>query len=129
MSMTKKESAAFDAIEEQLASAFSLGWPQEPEPKPMTYEEVKALQGDSWNKLITGWFMNAYFGSMHGGRSVTQGCTNGVNHDSDCTTKTSTQGMGRMYRTRDEALLAMRWDFCRQFAKKLAWVDSERRQP
>ncbi len=44
-----------------------------------------------------------------------------MNVTGDC----ASRGMGQIYRTKDDALLAMRWDMCADFAKKLRGIDKQ----
>ena len=128
MSMTKKEQAQLAELQINLRDALALSWPQEPEPEPMSVEEIKA-HCDGYAKPATGWFMNDYLGSHMGIiHNIQHGCSNGHQHSTRSTTKTDSQHCGRMYRTRAEALLAMRWGITRKVARILGEIDTARQQ-
>jgi hypothetical protein len=120
MAMTKAE--RMETLETELA----FRWPTAPEPMPMTGAEINANLEDlvprdrsviGSRKAAKGWVHNAYTATVTPAWS--SGYTHGRNHTGDG----GTQGMGRIYRTEAEAALAMRWEMCRDFAKKLRAVD------
>lgn len=117
--MNKKEQAEFDDAKQQATMAISLGWPTLPKPKPMNVDR-------SSGNLTIGYFINvhtAITGRSWNGEIVTKGCSNGINHNPNDSTKTSTQGRGLMYETKAQALLALRWEVCEHAAKVLAAID------
>jgi hypothetical protein len=78
------------------------------------------LEGKPFGALYVGWWMNPYFNTFDStnGR-VGQGCSSGYSHSTSSTVKTSTQQVGRFYATKKDAVLALRWAWCRMFAKAL----------
>jgi hypothetical protein len=121
MAMNKKEQAEMESLREQLRLAKALCWPTSPKPVPLTSDEIKTMSQLIENLPIIGWFG---FG-WEGGWRVSQGCSNGTSHSTHFTTKTSSQGCGRIFRTRDEAFLMARWEACETSAKMLANIDKE----
>lgn len=131
MAMNKAEKAELEEARNALALVRAMHFPDYPVPEPMTYEEINASfvdggkQFGQTQRVARGWFYNANLGG-HGGYSngVTHGCSNGINHsrEGDVTT---TQQAGRMYRTKLEALQALRHDLTTQAAKVLAAVDAQ----
>jgi len=123
MAMTKAEQKRV----EELETALALCWPNYAQPSQMTREQIKAslkvlpIRDKSVyrsRKGALGWFFNAYTGSL------TQGWSDGVSHNSHSLDEGSaTQGIGRIYRSREEAAMALRLDMSRGFAGKLAAVD------
>lgn len=123
MAMTKAEKARV----EELETALALCWPPYSAPAPMIRGEIEAAK----IKLIPsdrsvhrernaalGWFYNSHNGS------VTRGWSDGMYHGRDnITGDYGSQNMGRMYRTKAEAAMAMRLEMSRDFAEKLAAVD------
>lgn len=124
MPMTKAEKARL----EELEVALALCWPAYAEPSPMTRGEIEAAKvevkpNDSpmnrhRTRIALGWFHNAY------NSDLTQGWSDGMYHSRHSTTGDhASQHMGRMYRTKREAAMAMRLEMSRDFARKLAAVD------
>ena len=120
MAMNKKEAAELAEAKERLARAMALHWPIEPKPDPVSVEQMR-LEADAGNGLFIGWSGWSWNDSYR----VAQGCSNGVFHDADNITRTSTQGAGQFYATKDQALLAVRWELCERCAKTLAQLDAE----
>ena len=58
------------------------------------------------------------------GEIVTLGCSNGIHHSPTDHTKTSSQNMGRIYRTELEALTAARIYAFKTFHKRLGEIDT-----
>lgn len=104
-----------EALEQWLAT-------DEP-PNQVTRDEIVAQQ-KSFSDLVTGWFYNVSL-SWHGCYRVTNGCSNGTSHNRDNTAKTSSRGMGRMYRTKLDALKCARHELARQFVVELRKIQSE----
>lgn len=122
MSMTKAEKERLANAERRLGVAMALHWPIDPKPEPVDVQ--KELKGAEYGTLYVGWWINSYASWSWCVRdAIGQGCSNGTNHSSSSTTKTSTQGPGCFYATETEALLALRWELCEEFAKKLAALD------
>jgi hypothetical protein len=124
MAMTKAEKTRL----EELETALALSWPAYPEPKPMTREEIEAAKvtvkpesnarGYGRTRIALGWFCNAYNGE------VSQGWSDGMYHSRhNITGDSASQNIGRMYRTKQEAAMALRHEMSREFAKKLVAVD------
>jgi len=126
MSMTKAEKARVAELEHALALARALRFPDYPVPAPMTYDEIKASLTDGGirygqkQRVARGWFYHANLGGYS--NSVSFGCSDGHSHGRDTDTTTS-QGMGRMYRTREEATMGLRHELTTQCAEVLARVD------
>lgn len=127
MAMNKAEKAEMERLRNDLALARAMRWPDYPRPEPMTREEIDAALvegGEKWGKrqrVARGWFYNAYLGG-YGPPKVTYGCSDGFHHSTTGDT-TSTQQMGRMYRTEEDAWQCLRLDLTEQCAKLLASVD------
>lgn len=103
---------------EVIDPAF-LAWPTEPEPMPVNTE--KELEGKPWGTLYVGWWMNEHlpsFGSI--AVNIGQGCASTIGHSTWRTDETNSQGTGRFYATKADAILALRWALCRKFAKTLS---------
>ena len=123
MSMTKAEKARMAALETELA----FRWPNEAEPRPMTKADIEAVMVvlelrdtsvQATRKGAQGWIMNAYNGR------VEKAWSNGSSHGrGNWSGDGGSQGMGQIYPTRRDAALAMRWEMCRDMAKKLRTVD------
>jgi len=124
MAMNKTEQAAFEKLRSDLALSRAMRWPDYPEPAPMTRAEIEANKVDGgmkWGKpqkVARGWFQNAY------DQRISHGCSDGHGHDRHGDT-TSSQGMGRMYATKADALRAMRIEMTENFAGRLAAVDRQ----
>lgn len=117
--MTKKEQAAFQQAKDMAEQAIALGWPTEPEPKPLNLAGLLTT-----GPLFIGWWFNSYGDEP----KIGEGCSDGVFHSKSSTQKTDSQGCGKFYATKSEAALALRWELCRKYAKTLAWVDSKRKE-
>lgn len=112
---------------EELEAAVALHWPTGAEPKPMTVEDIKANLTHTVPKVVGGWrsgqkvcigyYINSY------NAKITRGCSNGIGHNRDGIDGTTTQNPGCMYRTEQEAALALRWQLCRSYARELAALD------
>lgn len=108
MAMNKKEQEAMVSLRTELA----LAWPREKEPARINMSHLTS------STLMTAWTFSSY------SRVATRGCTNGVHHNRDGTDKTKSQGAGGpWYNTERDALLAIRWQVCRDFAKALREID------
>jgi len=116
MAMNKAEQAAMEALRVEAA----LRWPTEAEPQPMIREEIEAALVPTQNgrRVAKGWWFNTYSGTVERGWS--SGSAHGWGNDDG---RFGSQGMGRIYRTKSEAALALRWELCRQFAAKLRLAD------
>ena len=68
-------------------------------------------------QVARGWFMNPH------SLMVTYGCSDGSTHSTEGDI-TSTQRMGRMYRTEIEALRAMRHEVVDRVSRELAKIDA-----
>jgi hypothetical protein len=123
MAMTKKEALEMADLRKALAEAKALRFPTYRVVPPMTREEILAglVDGDmrygSPQKVTPGWFYNGH------NDDVRLGCSNGSGHDSWNSRATSSQGMGRMYRTKLEALRNLRLDVTQICAERLAKID------
>lgn len=124
MAMTKAERAALDKAEHEARLARALRFPTDPVPKPMSIDDIRAARTHKSVKyglehvVARGWFYNAY------SARVTLGCSDGVHHNKDGDT-TATQYAGCMYRTKAEALRAMRHEKVREVAETLARIDKQ----
>ena len=125
MAMTKAEKKLMDDAAEDielaraLASAIVIIGQQEP--SPMTEDEIKSalidggMRHGSRQRVARGWFVNE-----HAGR-LTLGCSTGYSHSSSGDVTTS-QNMGRMYRTVSDALFVLRRRRALAAAKSIAAV-------
>lgn len=123
MAMNKAERAALEAALTETA----LRWPTEAEPQPMTREDIKAALVEvqckdqscyKTRKIAKGWFFNSY--SAEVGPAWSDGMSHGLRN---WTGDNASQRMGEIYRTKREALLALRWTKCREIAKQLRAID------
>lgn len=122
MGMTKAERAKMEALETELA----LRWPTAEEPRLMTRDEIEIAKvevqslGRKTARVALGWFFSCWSGCT----SISQGWSDGVYHSHhNVTGDSSARGMGQMYRTEADALLAARWAMCRDHAKALRSID------
>lgn len=119
MAMNKSEKARLDEAERKLAAAMALGWPHEAKPSPV---DVRAqLEGTEFGTLFVGWASWTYGDTYQ----VAKGCSSGCSHSIRSTTETTSQGGGRFFHSRQDALLAARWELCERFAEALAQLDAE----
>lgn len=97
----------------------ALAWPTEPEPQPV--DTAKELEGKPFGTLYVGWWMNHHRATGYGSiqSTIGQGCCDTIHHSDRSTTRTDSQDTGRFYATKTDAVLALRWELCRQFAKIL----------
>lgn len=102
-----------EVIEDAVLKS-ALRWPDEPKPVPVDVR--KELEGPLFSTLYVGWWAHTYQDQYQ----VGQGCSNGVHHSSRRTDGTDSQGAGRFFRTKREALLFARWELCERFAKTLS---------
>jgi len=120
--MTKKEKTLIEDLRAQLARRSAFQFPSVPKPNPVNISAE--IECKPFGALFIGWYYHASLGSW-GSYRVTQGCSNGISHSPDNTQKTSTQGVGRFYQSKADALLAARWDLCEAMACILANLDAE----
>jgi len=100
MAMTKAERAEMGKLREELA----FRWPTEPEP-------VRTLRATTG--YVEGWDYNVY------ARSVTATWSHSSCHgplSDEGHRLGGTQGARSLYATRTEAMVALRWALCRDFA-------------
>lgn len=122
MAMNKAEQKRMADLDEALALARSMRWPEYNMPAPMTGADIKANLVDGGMKYGSpDRVARGYFGNSYSGR-VTYGCSNGHSHNAEGD-KTTTQGMGRMYAFEHDAWRAIRHEMTLRFAKELARVD------
>lgn len=130
MTMNKTERATFDAAVAALESARSMRWPEYDRPQPMTGLEIEAgLSSDETpgRRVCRGWFMNDYAEG-----SISYGASTGHSHCREFHTEAHryngfSQGMGAMYRTKKEALRALRYIMTEKYAAQLAVIDRKLR--
>lgn len=109
MAMTKAEKAYMENLERDL----SFRWPTVPEPERMPLPSNGADVVDGWDfNTHTGfveqcWSTSINHGSWYNGERMKHGRRDGQ----------------RLYATRADALIALRWALCREFARKLRDVD------
>lgn len=105
--MTKAEKERVETLERDLA----FRWPTMPEPTRMP----KPSSGGE----IEGWDYNAH------SRSVERYWSRSVSHGRFYRDKrmSGSQGGRAIYATEAEALLALRWELCRQYAYQLRDID------
>ena len=121
--MTKKEQKQFDEALKSARESRSLCWPCVPEPNPV---DIKAeLHGKPCGTLYVGWWFHVYLGLQGTPTRFGKGCTDGIHHSKSRTDRTDAQTMGRFYASRKDAILAARWELCRQIASILAALDLE----
>lgn len=124
MSMTKAEQKRVADLEEGLAMARAMRWPEYNLPASLTQTEIRSNLTDGGVKygnpeqVCFGWFANSHTGQ------VTYGCSNGTSHAREGAT-TSTQGMGRMFNSKLDAWRTVRYEMTQRFSRELARVDAE----
>ncbi len=116
--MNKKETAAFEALQNELRLAKSLRFtePVRPDVPPPTSEE-------RGNRLTVGYDFAGALGTA-GGR-VEVACSSSVHHALGRTDKTTSQGSRALYSTRLLALRALRHEVEQECAKRLAGIDKQ----
>lgn len=127
--MTKAEKAQMDELRHLLMLSRALRFPDYPVPQPMSHDEIRRNLKPGGNKyghqqMVTrGWFYNAYLApSGRRSNTVSYGCSDGVHHSWQGDV-TSSQGAGRMYRTKLDALHALRHELTAACAEVLAEID------
>lgn len=124
MAMTKAETKRMADLEEALACARAMRWPEYNMPAPMTEAEIRANLVDGGMKygrpdrVARGWFANGY------SSRVTYGCSNGIYHSAEGDITTSQQ-MGRMFSSEADAWRAVRYEMTERYAEALARVDAK----
>lgn len=124
MAMNKSEQAAL----ELALTRAALTWPPVPNPSPLTLAEVQAhpepivIDGNWSRKVMRAWFYNAYT------QRVSQGwvAINGTIHASDdphLQRYYVAQGIGRAYRSFEEAKAALWWDKAMMCANSLRKIE------
>lgn len=120
MAMNKAEKALLT----ELRARASLTLPPYAKPLPMTYTEVCEAVKDRGGYIVA-WFQNAH--SM----SVTKGWTSQIVHARDAEIpapgdrySSASQTHGQPYRTKLEALQALRWEATAEAMKKLGEIDA-----
>lgn len=132
MAMTIKEKQALDDAQRDRDLARALSWPSYPEPIPMTREEISnastheiRIEGGKHTfprMVAVGWFYRAGLGAFGDTPRVTQGWSDLGSSSADMSRHAS-QGMGRIYKTYDDAARAMRHELTHLLAARLALVD------
>lgn len=105
--------------DQELRDQLALRWPTYPKPSSRNMsDEIDALPAGS-NRLITGWATHTHALDFR----VSEGCSSGVYHSTDCTTKTNSQTAGVFYNTKLEALQWARWKMTQACARALSRID------
>jgi hypothetical protein len=125
MAMTKAEAKRLADLDEALALARSMRWPDYNMPAPMTEADIKTnlVEGGIKYRGQPEKVARGYFANSHSGR-VTYGCSDGFSHSSEGDT-TNTHHMGRMYANEADAWRTVRYEMTLRFAKELARVDQK----
>lgn len=107
MTMNKSEKA----LVEHLRTELAFRWPVEADPRP---QDVPTHPNET-----QGWSFNAY------NRQITQEWSGASRHGHfyDGRKIGASQGGVRLYATRREALLALRWELCRLASRQLFAID------
>jgi hypothetical protein len=124
MAMNQTEKAAMQTLRERVAF-LEAQLPREwAVPVPLTRDEIEAEAGKRGNTLrvAAGWYWHEYE-AERGGDPVTHGCSTISSHCDYDVARTTSQRMGRMYRTKLEALVAARIHAFTTFHKRLAALD------
>ncbi len=125
MAMNKRETAEMQALRDRVAF-LEAQMPQDKleAPSTMTREEKP------YGVLTRGWFINSWSlrqdASMSG--AVELGCTDGIFHSRSNPNKTSTQTTGSMYRSRLDALIALKVEVSKHFFTAIGKLDTEIRK-
>lgn len=114
MAMTKKEAAAFEALQNEIRLAKALRWTEQ-----VAIDVPPPGFGEMHEKISKGWLYNAY------NLAVNPACSSSIHHSSGRDDKTTTLGAKWLYSTRKLALQAMRNEVEREAAAKLAKIDAE----
>ncbi|QWY83682.1 hypothetical protein [Rhizobium phage RHph_X2_26] len=120
MAMNKAERAEMDALKTELALERALRWPCYHKPVALSAMEIDAWRERHGVEVMPGWFFNSY------ARRVTHGCTG--RHGSDTQNpegKYMSRERSPMYRTKVEALMALRHALTLEHARGLAILDAE----
>jgi hypothetical protein len=120
--MTKKETAAFEALQNELQKekdnvrvAKALRWTH-----PITTDVAPPTRS---MELTTGYLYSSYSGI--GGDSVTIACSGVTGHARGRVDKTTTQNARHLYSTKLRALQALRHEVEQQCAARLAAIDKQ----
>lgn len=120
--MTKKERELVEQLMAERDMARALRWPDYAMPTPMSEAEIRSrltvggLKYGVPERVAIGWFKNY--------NKVTQGCSNGISHNSNGDTANA-QGAGHMYRSKVQALQALRHTVTAEYARHLASIDAD----
>ncbi|ABS14238.1 hypothetical protein Oant_1522 [Brucella anthropi ATCC 49188] len=119
--MNKTEKAEMERLRHDLALSRALRWPSYPSPSPMTRDDIEASKCDVVARFGTSSKVaRGYFANVHSIR-VDKGWSDGFRHGySD---NSSTQGMGRLFRTDVEAWQYLRHEVTVRYAGELAFID------
>jgi hypothetical protein len=118
MAMTKKEQAAFADLECQSREWFALRW-RDFLGQPTSIDVGQEIKQHGWGFLLRAWTFCTHT------KEVFEGCTDGNSHAVKRTDRVTSQGMyGPWYRTKREALMALRLAVQEEFAKELAKIDA-----
>lgn len=125
MAMSKAERAEFESMKAERDKALAqvkiveaLRWPEGPAP-------VRSIR--SAEKMVTGWDFNVHRFISSSARAVFKAWSYATSHGEGEYTPLSTgcQGGCDLYPTRAQALRALRLDYVKMVANRLAELDSE----
>lgn len=129
MAMTKAERALVEELTTARDLARSLRWPEQPRPQPYTEEEIQAIvqtraTGVPGGAVASGWMINVHTKQVDVGWTTLHTHKWGYSSRETMDVHTSSaQGMGQVYRTYLDALMALRFDLTVKFAEELAEID------
>lgn len=114
--MNKKEQAEMDRLCKAVAEARAMRWPEYEYPA-----QIETPPTYSRGTFTRGWWAHAYGLEWR----VGEGVSDGVHHSTHNLERTTTQGPGKFYASRIDALRVARLKLTEQFAQVLARLDAE----
>lgn len=133
MAMNKAERATYEGAVAALESARSMRWPEYDKPAQMTRDEIalelkgpNVVDAPSWNagstrKAVVLWTYNTYSGLVS--KIASDGnSTAGLRYDGKVSDGWS-RSIANLYRTKEEALHALRYELTVKYAEQLARID------
>ncbi|MGZ5080857.1 MAG: hypothetical protein ACXWHZ_15715 [Usitatibacter sp.] len=116
--LSKKVQAHIEALQAERDAARAMRWPDYSMPQPM---DAKAL-GLKFSEIATGWHSHTV---ARADVTVNLGCFSTIYHNPWGTDRTTSQGSGRFFATKADALRAARIEITELVAKRLALIDAQ----
>ena len=121
MAMTKAEKEEMERLKWELARERAMRFPAYSKPERMTSTELTPAKNVYSGGVVVAWHQWNYGVEFR----VQEGCSNGINHSSSNTDRTTTQGGGQFYKSKLDALRVARIEITERFASVLATIDAE----